>query len=352
MTELNNIKNEVIAQNPKAKAFNNALAKAQETYINLVSDSIHNMNLELSEYQKVCGMNIISRMKELADKEGLQLSKMNQTNLMNILQTATMLNLNISATPRECYLITRNAKSKDGTWTKEFEFGIEGDGNDKLLRTFGVDIKKVYPHWQVREGDGFTYPAFKGIEIEPPTWIPKSYTGKIVRVVYPIEYNDGSMQYHISEREEVKVNLLAHINNNLMKNKDYTEEKKYELISRISNLSFEKIFDDKEAVKIMSPSWSSVHSRESMILRKMRNNCTKKIPKDFQNAFVSSSYEKTYEDYEQYNHDNEEINKEDILEAEVTQNIASETIEIDADTGEVIETSTIKETKQVNERPF
>lgn len=348
----NKTNNAVITQNTKAKAFQNALALAQETYIDTVSKSFNSMNLELSEYQKLCGMNIISKMKELADKEGLQLTKMNQTNLMNILQTATMLNLNVSAVPRECYMILRNVKGKDGNWTKEFEFGIEGDGNDKLLRTFGVNIKKVYPHWLVREGDEFTYPSFKGIEIEPPTWTPKGYSGKVIRVVYPVLLNDDSIQFNIVERESVKSNLLAHISNNLMKNKEYADTKKEELLNKLSNLEFEKIFEDKEALKIMSPSWSSVHSREEMIIRKMRNNCTKKIPKDFQNAFVSSSYEKTYEDYEQYNHDNEEINKEDILEAEVTQNIATETIAIDVDTGEVIEAPITKETKLVNERPF
>lgn len=352
-----NTSTSVVAQSTQSRPFQNALAAAQQTYIKTITDSFSNMNLELSEYQKLCGMNIITKMKEFADKEGLQLSKMNQTNLMNILQTATMLNLNISAVPRECYIITRNVKAKDGSWTKEFEFGIEGDGNDKLLRTYGVDIKKVYPHWLVREGDEFTYPAFKGIDIEPPTWTPKSYTGKVVRVVYPVLMNDDTIQYNIAERENVKNNLLAHINNNLMKNKDYTEEKKEELINRISGLNFEKIFEDKEALKIMSPSWSSPHSREEMIIRKMRNNCTKKIPKDFKNAFVSTSYEKTYEDYDQYENTNtdERINKEYALDVEISNNLATEEIKFNEETGEVIEvvdqTKQPKQTK-VNERPF
>lgn len=352
MTEINN---QVVVQNTKAKAFKNALATAQETYIETISNSFNNMNLELTEYQKLCGMNIISKMKELADKEGLQISKMNQTNIMSILQQATMLNLNITASPRECYMILRNVKVGNN-WTKEFEFGIEGDGNDKLLRKFGVDVQKVYPYWTVRENDEFTYPAFRGIEIEPPTWTPKDYHSKVVKIVYPVLNEDGSIQYHISERESVKSNLLAHISNNLMKNKDYPEDKKKELLKRLEPLDLEQIFEDDEALKIMSPSWSSLHSREAMILRKMRNNCIKKIPKDFTNAFIASTYEKTFDDYDQYQEaEDERINKEEALDVEVTNNIATEQITADVETGEVI--VEVKEVqpqlqKPVTARPF
>lgn len=349
-------KQEVIAQSPKAKTFQNALAKAQNVYIDMVSNSANNMNLELTEYQKLCGMNVIAKMMELASKEGLQIGKMNQTNIMSILQQAVMLNLNITASPRECYMIIRNVKVGDN-WTKEFEFGIEGDGNDKLLRTFGVDVEKVYPYWAVRENDEFTYPSFNGIEITPPTWQPKDYTSKIVKIVYPILNKDGSVQYHISERESVKANLLAHINNNLFKNKDYTPAQKDTIIGRLEKLDFEKIFEDKEALKIMSPSWSAPHSREAMILRKMRNNCIKKIPKDFTNSFIASTYEKTFEDYDQYQEDNR-INKEDALEVEINENIGSEPIQTqivaDSETGEVIQDAEIveKPKKETTKVPF
>ena len=40
--------------------------------------------------------------------------------------------------------------------------------------------------------------------------------GKVVRVVYPIEMSDGTIEYHIAEREDVVKNLIAHINQNLM----------------------------------------------------------------------------------------------------------------------------------------
>ena len=310
------------------------------------------MNLQLSEYQKVCAMNVIAKMQELAVSNNLKLSEINQTNVMQILQQVTMLELNITSVPRECYIIIRSFKTGDG-WTKGFEFGIEGDGNDKLLRRYGVDIEKVYPFWLVREGDEFTYPAFKGIEIEPPTWVPKGYVNKVIRVVYPIKNIDGSIQYNISEREEVRINLAAHIKNNVKMNKEITANKKAEIDKLLATLSMDEMFNNNELLNIMSPAWRDSHSREAMIVRKLRNNCIKKIPKDFANAFTAATYEKTFDDYEQYQ--DTRINKEEALEAEVAENIGTETLTISAneETGEIIETEVIQHVEPVaTRRPF
>lgn len=100
--------------------------------------------------------------------------------------------------------------------TKEIELGIEGDGNDAILRQFGVNVKKVHPVWKVREGDIFSYPKHRGLETVPPEWEEVGQSLKVVRVVYPVEMNDGSVEYLIAERESVKTNLFAHIRNNLM----------------------------------------------------------------------------------------------------------------------------------------
>lgn len=37
-----------------------------------------------------------------------------------------------------------------------------------------------------------------------------------MRVVYPIEYADGNIEYMVGEREGVLKNLYAHLSNNLM----------------------------------------------------------------------------------------------------------------------------------------
>lgn len=355
-------RNEVTAQNTKAKSFQTALAKTQTAYLGMVEEACKPMNIALNDYQKLCVRNMITKMAVLAEKERKTITEFSQTNVTEILQQVAMLELNSSATPRECYVIVRNVNYGTPTspiWKKEFEFGLEGDGNDKLLRRYGVNIKKVYPYWIVREGDDFTYPSFKGIAVEPPTWTPKSYYGKVEKVVYPIEYIDGELVYHISERESVAGNLKAHISNNLMKSKDYNDTKKQEINSRLADKSLEEIFKDEDALKIMSPAWRNAGSREEMILRKMRNNAIKKIPKDFSDAFKAVAYAETFEDYDQYQ--DERINREEALEVEIEEKAVSEpitaTLEVEGiNTQPVEEQPAAKEIAQseskLNKAPF
>ena len=156
-----------------------------------------------------------------------------------------------------------------------------------------------------------TYPAFNGLDMTPPQWIPKG-SGKVVKVVYPIQHTDGAVNYYIAEREDVKKNLIAHISNNLMnetfgiitgKNKDgkdrtrydATEEekqqiaaKKKEILTQAKSLDIESLLESDDFDKYISPAWKE-HS-EQMIIRKMRNNIVKKIPKDFSSSFVAEIY--------------------------------------------------------------
>lgn len=311
------------------------LGKAQEYYMAEIGTIANNNKVALDAEQVTCGNNMISAMFNQAAKAGASLNSFDRNEIIQILQKATMLRLNVAAEPHECYLITRNQKVGD-SWVKKFEFGIEGDGNDKLLRKYGVDVKKVHKFWVVREHDEFTYPSFNGLEITPPTWKPKDYYGKAVRVVYPIEKTDGTIDWNIAEREEVKINLLAHINQNVMKNKDYTDAARAKLTERIANMTLYELFADQECLKIMSPAWASPHSRESMILRKMRNNATRRYPKEFSSAFQELTYTETIDETPR----DVRIDAEQALDAEVEQHAGTEqiahTVQFDEATGEVI----------------
>ena len=245
---------------------------------------------------------------------------MDQTKLIRVIQEATLLRLNANANPKECYVIVRAPRNQK----PYFDFGIMGDGYDKILRRYGVGVKTVHPFWAVRENDGFTYPSFNGLSIQPPTWSPKDMTSKVVRVVYPIQMTDGTVVWEIAEREDVKKNLLAHIGQNLM-----YDSKHPGLVDRLSNMSLDEIFNDKEAIEVMSPAWKSPQSRESMILRKMRNNAIKAMPKDFGNAFTAGAFEDASEG---------KVNIEDAVDAEVTESVGSQKIEVpdfDPETGEI-----------------
>lgn len=331
--------NEVAKKNTQ---FMSGLAKIQDTFVNMVVNTGKEIEIQYDEYQRTCVMNMLGKMQELLIKEGLDINKMDTNQITNILQTVAMLKLNASAMPRECYVILRNVK-KGNTWVKEFELGVEGDGNDKILRTYGIDVDKVGTPWIVRENDDFTYSQFKGFEITPPTWSPKG-TGKVIRVVYPIKKKDGSEEYHISERADVVHNLQAHISNNLMKNKMVDEKVKEKLNALAGSLDLDGILENKELLPHISPAWKSSHSREAMIVRKMRNNAIKKIPKDFENAFAALAYEKTFEEYEQYQED-ERINKEEAVDIEVNEASMSEPVK----TEYLSSNEPVSETKEIEQ---
>ena len=331
------------------------LAKVNDTYLPMITNQLENNNINLSEYAKSCVVNAISAINGVLDTNGVSWGdkQLDTNGMTQILLSVAALQLNATANPRECYFQIRNVSSKGvdengkptTVWKKKIEMGIEGDGYDALVNRFGRDVKKVYPHWLVREDDDFTYPRYVGLELTPPEWQPKG-TGKVVRVVYPIQSKDGCVDYYISERADVKKNLIAHISNNMMnetfgvcadrykateEQKQQIAEKKREILAKAKELDLDALLDNAEFDKYISPAWKEEQSRESMIIRKMRNNIVKKIPKDFSSSFVADIYnENTDEAYKTY--------KEEYVEVE-GQNLEPVALadgsNVDAETGEI-----------------
>ena len=335
------------------KSFN--ITNVQNFYMTELEKTITEYSMKLDEEQINCAQSMLATMMSLCQKEAIKLSDIDQSNIMMLLKQCVMLRLNFSSVPSECYMIIRNQKDKNDNWIKVFEFGVQGDGNDKIVRTYGVGVKKIYPYWIVREGDDFTYPVFKGLAMEPPTWGAKGGCGKYIRVVYPVEYTDGSVQFHIAERADVAVNLKAHILNNIKMKKDMDYGKKQAIQDKIKDMTLDQMFEDKDLLGIMSPAWKEPHSRESMILRKMRNNALKPIPREFKNVYVAEAYEYTIEDKVTQ----EELDPESVIDTEINENAGkdelkslpeescSEKVKLDPDTGEVIEKAPVKKS-----RPF
>jgi hypothetical protein len=278
--------------------YKSQLAKINDTYMPQIETQLRGNGIHMTEYQRTVVINAISSINEMLVKEALSIGDIDQSNITQTLMNVAALQLNAAATPREVYFIKRNQKNKDGNKIQVIEMGIEGDGNDAILSRFGRNIKQVHRYWEVREKDSFTYPGHAGLSITPPTWIPTG-EGKVVRVVYPIEYTDGQVEYFISEREDVKANLLAHMYNNLMWDNNKVDKKaKIKEFSEIHTL--DEILDSSEMQSIgnISPAWKEPQSRETMIVRKMRNRIVKKIPKDFSNAYIQSAIEQVEDDYE------------------------------------------------------
>lgn len=331
------------------------LTQVNETYLPMIINQLENNNINLSEYAKSCVVNAIAAINNVLDTNGVTWGdkQLDKSGLTQILLSVAALQLNATANPRECYFQIRNVSSKGvdengkqaTVWKKKIEMGIEGDGYDALVNRFGRDVKKVYPHWLVREGDDFTYPRYSGLELTPPQWQPKG-TGKVVRVVYPIQSNDGVVDYYISERADVKKNLMAHISNNMMnetfgvcadrykateEEKQQIAEKKREILAKAKELDLDALLDNAEFDKYISPAWKEEQSRESMIIRKMRNNIVKKIPKDFSSSFVAEIYnESTDEAYKTYKEEYVEVEEQELEPITLTDGNT-----VDTKTGEV-----------------
>jgi len=306
-----------VEDKPSSAIYQSGSQKIVTALVDSVGLQLSRYQQKLTDYQKTCIVAAINVMTDMAEKKHRNFNTFNKTIINSILFKVAMFQLNICAEPRECYLQFRNMQNANASWTEEFEFGLEGDGNDKILRKYGVGIKRVngigvgvHQPWLIREGDEFTLPQYKGLGKSEPTWIPKNYTNKVIAVLYPIEMEDGTAEYLTAFREDVVRNLQAHITNNIL-------SKKYDsvragIIKKIASMNLNQILEDDSLSDYISPAWRNPQSREAMIVRKMRNNATKGYPKDFGDSFIASEYEKTFEDYDQYRKPNGESIENDV----------------------------------------
>lgn len=338
------------------KEFGTALTRVNDTFMPLIMGQMAKSNIQMSAYAKECTLHAISAINAVLDKAGITWAdkQLDKSTVSDILLKIACFQLNAAASPREVYFQLRNCKSaviapetgrKSDVWKKQIEMGIEGDGNDSILSRFGRDVLRVCQIWKVRENDDFKYQSYNGLDMVPPQWNPKG-GGKIVKIVYPVimKGHDGQpyTDYYIAEREDVVNNLMAHINSNLMQEtfgiaddkyhatadqKAKIEARKHELLAKVRSLGLDAALDDVELQPWISPAWTEFFSRESMIERKMRNNAIKKIPKNFGNGALETMFEET----------TDEAYKATAREIKQLANTNPIDIEVDEETGEVIE---------------
>lgn len=309
-----------MANELEVQKINTAVSQWTNSITSLVTRDFELCGVTFDEYSKQCAMAAMTSIYQLVkDSDKVKdLNSLDTSNLREIVGQAASLKLNANAVPRECYFQLRTKKVGDN-YLQVVEMGIEGDGNDAMLRNYGENVDTVYPCWLVKEGDEFSYPKHKGIEMTPPEWEEKGQSQKVIRVVYPIKLKDGTFQYLIAEREGVKVNLFAHVRNNLMnetfgilkgtnsKGKaktryDATPEEKKQIDAKKEEIfdalrkceTIEDMLDCEIAKPFISAAW--LDTPESMIVRKMRNNAVKKYRKDF-NSMAKQSFNQLDETY-------------------------------------------------------
>lgn len=325
--------------------FNTALSYYTNKFVGLLKTDFTEAGINFDDYSKQCVVAAMSSIYQLVQSNKADMNQLNNSTLRNVLGQVSSLRLNANAMPRECYFTLRKRQNANGQWEQVVELGIEGDGNDALLRQFGNEVDKVYPVWLVKDGDEFTYPKRKGISVDPPTWEEKGLSQKVVRVVYPVKLKDGTIEYLIAERESVRVNLIAHIRNNMMnetfgickdrykatpEQKQQIKEKKSEIMEEVRKCeTLEDMLDCEVARPFISAAW--LDTPEQMFVRKMRNNAIKKFPKNL-NSMASSSLLQMDDTYKAAH---EEITEnENSQPFEVEGNVVAESDAVEVETPE------------------
>lgn len=277
------------------KEFTTALSRWSNEITGLIAKDYEACGVIFDEYSRKCAMEAVGSIYNLVKNDGkANMNSLDTSNLRGIVENCAGLKLNPSAYPRECYFQLRNVK-RGNEWVKVVEMGIEGAGYDSLLSHYGKDVAQVYPYWVVKEGDTYIPPKHKGLELTPPEWEENGLSDKAVRVVYPVKLTDGTVTYLTADRASVKVNLLAHVKQNMMnatfgicedrykatpKQKEEIKAKKDEILNALRACStVDDMLECEIARQFISGAW--LDTPESMIQRKMCNNATRKYPKNY-----------------------------------------------------------------------
>lgn len=289
--------NEVVEK----KQFTTTLSQWSNEITGLIARDYEACGVQFDDYSKKCALEAMTSIYNLVKNDPkTKMGNLDTSNLRGIVEHCASLKLNASAYPRECYFQLRNKKvgvdenGKD-IWQKVVEMGIEGAGYDSLLANYGKDVSRVYPFWVIKEGDIYIPPKHKGLEVTAPEWEEKGLSDKAIKVVYPVLLTDGTVTYLTADRNSVKVNLLAHVKQNMMnatfgicadrykaseKQEEEIKAKKEEILNALRAC---ETVDDMLACEVARPfiSGAWLDTPESMIQRKMCNNATRKFPKNY-----------------------------------------------------------------------
>jgi hypothetical protein len=314
---------------------------ATNSYVDKIRAFAKEVNIEFTDYQKLCVVNAVRSINPMIESSGYSWQNFGIDNILTVLQQTAFLQLNPSAVPRECYFIVRKNYSKDQSGKRietapTLEFGIEGAGNDIILRKYGTDVKEV-KSYIVYQGDEFTEGFMDGWEMTLPKYRRTFKTNKPEKAVYLIKKSNNEIDVQYADLEDVKKSLLANARQNGADDKILRELSKlglYEILEDEKWLDYKisKSYSKQTyTTPLFNPSYTSPISMYNMIERKLRNHATRKYPKDFNANELSNLYEETFE--EKYD------NKGNLIMAEERVQIASGEFDDKAGT-EIIEETT------------
>lgn len=252
--------------------------KIGEQYVASIADNFKRAGITLNHSQSQSIMFAVQKASQMLKEKEISWQNVDFSSITTALSQVALCEVNMMAYQQDAYFLLRYVDKN----TYKLEFNPQGNGIRSLVQKFGVGVKEVRDPWIVKENDDFSYPHFKGLEMTDPEWSPKG-SGKCLRVVIPIIYNDGHVEYKIAEREDVKTNLLAHISNNLTngKKEERNPEGFLKLAKKAESMTLDEMLNDNEFQMVgkMSPSWRGTN-KEQMVITKMIKNALNRIPLD------------------------------------------------------------------------
>ena len=311
--------------------------KFQKNEIIGIEQTLKESGCELTPYGKKCAINVIAGVIAFLKEQGKDVKDVNITLLRLSIQNVALTELNYAAIPAEIYFDLRG----DVLTVKP-----QGAGNEKLTRTYGVDVSSISMPWLIREGDDFTLPSYDGETCVPPKWTRKSLDKKVIAVCYMVKKTDGSTEWLISGREEVAGNLIAQIRQNALykfnkKDKDgktifskygkplVDTEARDKFYDSLNDRKLDDLLSDPNLKEFINPTYTSGGSKESMIIRKMKNNALKLYPKEYDNSLQKEAVASMFEEDDKSIKVN--ANPDDIIDATAPVADAPKDFEVDDD---------------------
>lgn len=265
-------------------------------------------NLTYSDYGMKCVDGMFTKINDiLLDNnltwEHFKASEQGVNNIFSAIKFVANMELNVAN--NEVALTLRN-KDVNGVKIPMLEYKIQGVGNDKIIRRFGNNVKDV-KSYIVYEGDDFTLPYVDGFNYVLPKYNPKFKSQKALYAVYLIKLENGDIDVSIGSREDVKVSVLAHIEDTHRFNDAYAKNKA--LKDDLEKATLDELIGGKFAdlmvggkTLIRNKAYTGAN-RERMVERKLRNWALRKWSHnlDFGRVEYQKSFEETFEDEEKYN---------------------------------------------------
>lgn len=265
-------------------------------------------NLTYSDYGMKCVDGMFTKINDILLDNGLtwehfKTSEQGVNNIFSAIKFVANLELNVAN--NEVALTLRN-KEINGVKVPMLEYKIQGVGNDKIIRRFGNNVKDVRSYI-VYEGDEFTPPYVDGFNYVLPKFNPKYKSQKALYAVYLIKLENGDIDVSIGIREDVKVSVLAHIedthrfNDAYAKNKALKEDLEKATLDELIGGKFADLMVGGKTL-IRNKAYTGAN-RERMVERKLRNWALRKWSHnlDFGRVEYQKSFEETFEDEERYN---------------------------------------------------